>query len=284
MKIIKKIGIIGIVLCCIGLVLFSIGWMQGGGIESLNIQISNDSWWPFKVNMKTFMNEEKTVVYEESFIPRQQLKVHVEKASFEIRKGGTNKILLQNIEKKNIQMKAENQVLTVDVKGTKKNNQRVIMEVKDIDVIQTLSLDSSMGNSKVSDMNLEAIAVTSSMGNVELTRIISKTTNIHNETGEIIVNDAMFYHTQLTNEMGNIEFHGDLYGKNEISCEMGNVTLQLERKEEAYTYDVNASMGTVKVDDEEVIGNAAHISYGTGDIDSLHIDCEMGNVEVMFAS
>lgn len=279
----NKIGIVGIVLCCIGFVVFSIGWMQGGGLEYLNIQITNDSWWPFEVDLKTFMDEEKTVAYEEAFMPQQQLKVHVEKVSFEIRKGDINRILLQNIEKKNVQIKTENQVLRVDVKGTKKNNQRVIMEVKDIDVIQNLSLDSSIGNSIVSDMDLETIDVTSSMGNVELARITSKTTNIHNEAGEIIVDDGIFYHTQLTNEMGNIEFHGDLYGKNEFSCEMGNVTLQLERKEEAYTYNVNASMGTVNVDGDQVQGDTSHISSGTSD-DSLYIDCDMGNVDVMFAS
>lgn len=282
MNIIKKLAIVGIVLCCVGSMMLGIGVVQGGGISHLYIQKANNGWWPF-INMQTYSDDKTKVVYEESFYPQQQLYVSVEKASLEIKKGNTNKILLQNIEKNNVQINTNKNKVTVKVKGTIKSNQHVVMEVKDIDVIETLSVDSSMGKSNISDMKLKSLDITSNMGNVTVSNMISQTTNIHNETGEIIVENGMFYHTKLTNNMGNISFNGDMYGNNEISCNMGNITLDLKRKEEAYTYDVNVDMGRVNIDGNDKRKTSIHKDNGAKN-DYLNIDCDMGNVDVIFAS
>jgi hypothetical protein len=61
---------------------------------------------------------------------------------------------------------------------------------------------------------------------------------------------------------------------------MGNLTMALTGSEDAHSYDVECSMGSVMIGGQSYSG-VAEAGWGSAD-SHLEIECAMGNVEISF--
>lgn len=276
----KKLALIGFIFCCIGCMLCVFGWLLGGKISKVAMDVYDRVVWSMDVVEKV---EEDSVKYEEAFVPKQALHVYVENAKFEVIQGDTDKVILQNIDREDVHITTKDEVVDVNIKGTLDKKQRVIIQLEDVTVIRNISLESNKGDSVLANMEVDSMDIKTYTGIVQLQNMVSYATNIENTYGQLIVKEGKFHQTKIDNDKGKIQFQGDLYGKNEIDCQMGNITLQLQRKKEEYQYDVQVDMGVVVVGDDKMIGSDVEV-VEKGQDDRFMITCNMGKVTVDFAS
>lgn len=119
-------------------------------------------------------------------------------------------------------------------------------------------LDLAMGDLNVSTVNAESLEFILSMGKLEAYDIST--------TKELIMENAM----------GDMEVQGSLGGKTEASASMGEVTITSDLSD--YGYDLNTSMGTVRVNGDKR-GDEASQSGGTN---FITVDNSMGDIDVDF--
>lgn len=117
------------------------------------------------------------------------------------------------------------------------------------------------------------------------------------EIDEIVITDKSFYNVgagdmtfkqmnarDITLEcgVGNISINGVITGDNDITCDVGRVYLNLDGYRKDYSYDIEADLGSVIIDNDTYhnISDSRIISKGASNL--LKLECSIGNITVDF--
>jgi hypothetical protein len=100
--------------------------------------------------------------------------------------------------------------------------------------------------------------------------------------GEMMLSDVNAKDITVDCGIGSVKIDGIVTGDNNIKCGLGEVNLNLDAKEEDYSYDINCGIGEVKINDEEYdnIRNKLIKNEDTGN--NLYLDCGVGGITVDF--
>lgn len=100
--------------------------------------------------------------------------------------------------------------------------------------------------------------------------------------GQMILTDfSADVSADLEAAAGQIKLNGEVYGEVDISAEAGQVVLNIPRPED-YGYEVECSLGNVKLGPHQFSGMSTSASDNTGAATLFEIECSVGSVEVNF--
>lgn len=113
----------------------------------------------------------------------------------------------------------------------------------------TLTVDADCGSVTLSDITASSVSLTADLGSVELSNVTAEELSVKLSSGELngweLTVDRRL---EASNAMGSIELSGDFRGETVLKCDMGSISLFCQGAEEEYSYDLEASLGTVRVD------------------------------------
>lgn len=85
--------------------------------------------------------------------------------------------------------------------------------------------------------------------------------------------------TDIDCNAGSITVEGALRGRTDIDCTAGQVVLKIDGTNEAYSWDTNAALGSVKINDNSVSGNSRQRSAAK-EKNHIDISCAVGSVDI----
>ncbi|MDE7359779.1 MAG: DUF4097 domain-containing protein [Lachnospiraceae bacterium] len=88
--------------------------------------------------------------------------------------------------------------------------------------------------------------------------------------------------TDVEVSMGMAEINGTLSGDLDMECDMGEIVIRLPGSEAEHSYNVECGMGSVSVGSYSRSGFATVKSWNSGKNSKFDINCNVGNVSVMF--
>lgn len=112
-----------------------------------------------------------------------------------------------------------------------------------------LTVDADCGSVSLYDITASSASVTADLGSVELSNVTAEELSVKLSSGELngweLTVDRRL---EASNAMGSIELSGDFRGETVLKCDMGSISLFCQGSEEEYSYDLEASLGAVRVD------------------------------------
>lgn len=128
----------------------------------------------------------------------------------------------------------------------------------------------------------ESVDISLGAGEIVTEALAARKAGLDVAAGELRVNGAKVgSETQVDISMGNAVLNGVFAGELDVECGMGNLDLTLEGAESDYNYEVDCSMGSIKIGGKSYNGLADHEIYN-GSNDMIDISCSMGTVNVNF--
>ena len=85
--------------------------------------------------------------------------------------------------------------------------------------------------------------------------------------------------TDIDCNAGSIIVEGALRGRTDIDCTAGQVVLKIDGADEAYSWDTDAALGSVKINDNSVSGNSRQRSAAK-EKNHIDISCAVGSVDI----
>ncbi len=102
--------------------------------------------------------------------------------------------------------------------------------------------------------------------------------------GQLYIDDARVEgETDMNLGVGSAELSGLFIGNMSLECDMGNVTLKLDDAEENHNYDIECSIGNVRLGSHSYTGLADDVLISNGSASTYEIECSVGDVEITFA-
>ena len=140
-------------------------------------------------------------------------------------------------------------------------------------------LSDDLGNISGYDFTVEELSVKCSLGDVSLWEASAGTAKITSSMGDVDTGEFTTA-SSLTVEadLGGVNLQGDFQGETDVEASMGDVTLTLVRPESAYSYDLEADMGALRVNGEVLRRGAGE----SGGPNTLSVETSMGDIDLWF--
>ncbi|MCH5262768.1 MAG: DUF4097 family beta strand repeat protein [Lachnospiraceae bacterium] len=121
-------------------------------------------------------------------------------------------------------------------------------------------------------------------GKIRIKNLVCDVVDMDIGAGELDVNDAaVAKEANIDLGMGSANIGGIITGDLNVDCSMGEVTLDMDDAEQNHNYEIDCSMGTVKVGRNSYSGMGSERTVNNGSNSDFVIDCSMGTVTVKFA-
>ncbi|MBB2182341.1 DUF4097 family beta strand repeat protein [Lachnospiraceae bacterium MD1] len=111
--------------------------------------------------------------------------------------------------------------------------------------------------------------------------VISEKTRFNIGTGHMNIKHLDAKDVSIDCGVGSVEINGAIYGDNYINCNVGNVKLELDGEEEDYSYDIDAGIGSIRIDGDQYHSIGKRISNNNAD-NNIELECGIGNIEISF--
>jgi hypothetical protein len=122
-----------------------------------------------------------------------------------------------------------------------------------------------------------------SAGSITVDKIeIDGNSKYYADAGQIKVEQANIKDITVDCSVGEIVIEGNVTGDNDITCDVGKVRLNLSGMEEDYSYDVNADIGEVEINDHQYQGISNEVIDNNGADNNLSLSCDIGSITVDF--
>ena len=121
-------------------------------------------------------------------------------------------------------------------------------------------------------------------GKIRIKNLVCRTTDLDIGAGEMDIDNAeVAGDANIDLGMGNVNIGGVIAGDLDVDCSMGTVILDLDDAEQNHNFDVECSMGEVKVGSHSYSSLSSGVTTNNGSDSDYNIDCSMGTVTVKFA-
>jgi hypothetical protein len=246
-----------------------------------------------------------TFSYEESYSDVNSINMDIEYGEVKVEEGDAFKIDAQRLPENGLES-------YVDADGTWVIRQ----DSDDTEFIDFFGLHFSTGNifhwngdltpritiTLPKDFVADHISLVIKAGDVEVDKIHAATGNFNVSAGRLVVNELEITQTSdyiigagqmslnsvtvkdisVDCGVGDVSIEGDVNGDSKIVCNVGNVELDLEGKEEDYSYDISASIGNIDIDNNSYHNISNRVINNDTAENNLSLNCEIGNISVDF--
>lgn len=146
-------------------------------------------------------------------------------------------------------------------------------------VFDRVEVVTGLGDAMLGEFETQDLDVTADLGDVDLSNVAAGQAELNLSLGNL---DAYGFTTEkkltVTADLGNVLLDGDFRGKTEINADLGNVEVYTKLPARDYSYDLDADLGDVTVDDTK---QKDHETHSGGD-HTLTVDADLGNITVYF--
>ena len=131
---------------------------------------------------------------------------------------------------------------------------------------------------------IEELNIKSSLGDICLKECeVKKDCVLTASLGNIQVKNSVLGKTDIDAALGNIEFSGEVKSDLYAQAAMGNIEVEVDGREEDYNIELSTDMGDMTYNHQEYEGTGgSYKCYTENPIGSIILDCDMGNVELVF--
>ena len=145
-------------------------------------------------------------------------------------------------------------------------------------IAEEARLDTGVENTTIEALRADKLILSAGIGNVTGKRIAAKKAELDGGIGTITLTEIDLEDAEIDCGIGGVTLEGELKGRNKIDCGIGNVTLTLVGSREDYDLDLDAGIGTVRVD-----GKKTSNSYHSREAKHfLKVDGGIGKVSINF--
>lgn len=121
-------------------------------------------------------------------------------------------------------------------------------------------------------------------GTMNLSEVEAKEADINLGMGEMYFYDMTVDDMNFEVGMGNLDFDGSITGNMTGDCGMGTVYMYLDGKESDHNYQLETSMGSMLVGDNEFSGMASERTLNYDADSDFNLTCSMGSMEIYFTN
>lgn len=100
--------------------------------------------------------------------------------------------------------------------------------------------------------------------------------------GQMLLNKVTIKDITVDCGIGDVTIRGMVSGNSELTCGVGNVELELDSEEADYSYEISASIGDVRIGDNNYQNMSNRIINNNSAENSLSLNCEIGKISVDF--
>lgn len=121
-------------------------------------------------------------------------------------------------------------------------------------------------------------------GTIRIKKLVCDVADMDIGAGELDINDiAIAKEANIDLGMGSVDIGGIITGDLNVDCSMGEVTLDMDDDEQNHNFEINCSMGEVRVGSRSYSSLSSSQTTNNGSDSNFDIDCSMGTVTVKFA-
>lgn len=142
-----------------------------------------------------------------------------------------------------------------------------------------IKIDSGAGGVKLEDISVKNLNINAGVGDIYGRNITAGKVDIDGGVGNISFTEVDFSNVEVGGGVGNISIEGNITGKSEFDCGVGEVDIRLTGKREDYALDIDAGLGSVRVNGDKV-SNKYRDTYKADN--TIEIDGGVGSTEIRF--
>lgn len=144
---------------------------------------------------------------------------------------------------------------------------------------QELEVDAALGSVRLSDVNANTLTAGLDLGDLTVERTSVDEADLRLSLGSLTAKNLdVAKRLDVDADMGGVELSGSLRGETTVSASMGDVEVNTSLEEAEYSYELDVSMGSVRVNGAKC-GDSTSRSGGRNTLD---IRSDMGDVRVNF--
>lgn len=150
---------------------------------------------------------------------------------------------------------------------------------------QNISMEVGAGDCEAAGLTADGeIDLTVGAGRIGLDSMSAGELDVEVGAGELHIDDVRVEkETDINLGVGHAELNGLLLGNLNLECDVGDVTLTLDDAEEDHNYEIECSLGNVRVGSHSYTSLADEVSIANGTGSTYDIECSLGTVTVEFA-
>ncbi len=234
-----------------------------------------------------------TIPYSAASQAVAYLDVDMGGVGFYVKKSPDGNIHLEGINVKKVQYFLEDG--TLYIKALDRHNMEHMDKISDtatkvflylpdtcsfVDVVMEIGA----GEAEVSMMDTESLTCTVGAGSLTFNDLKATDTDFELGMGKLVFKGAAVENMNIDIGMGSMEYEGSVTGDVYSSCGMGNMSMRLDGYERDHNYEVEASMGTVIIGDNEFGGMSSEKSLNYGADSYFDLSSSMGRIEIYFTN
>ncbi|MDR0851300.1 MAG: DUF4097 domain-containing protein [Clostridiales Family XIII bacterium] len=153
------------------------------------------------------------------------------------------------------------------------------LSLRNIVAEKALLID-NCGDMTLTGFNSGTLELKSDLGNVKIDGVLKGRNVIDSSSGNVTLMGIQVENLDLDVDLGDIKIDGILEGDCTIDSSSGNVALTLNQRESDLSYEVDLSLGEVRINGRTVGGSMHNTIVGAKN--TLRIDSDLGNVSLDF--
>ena len=147
-----------------------------------------------------------------------------------------------------------------------------------------VTVDLGAGEAEISMLDTESITCSVGAGSLTLSDLKATQSYFELGMGSLSMKGSAVENMDFDIGMGRMEYEGSITGNVYGSCGMGSLSMRLDGYERDHNYDVEASMGTVVIGDNEFSGIVSEKSLDYGADSYFDLSSSMGRIEIYFTN
>jgi hypothetical protein len=160
---------------------------------------------------------------------------------------------------------------------------RIIITVPQDFVADNISLLVKAGNVEAEELQAANGSFQVSAGRLAVNKlVITEESDYIIGAGQMSLRNVSLRDISVECGVGDVTIAGSVSGDSDIICNVGNVDLDLDGKEEDYSYDISASIGNINIDNNSYHSISNRIINNATAENNLSLKCEIGNISVDF--
>lgn len=145
--------------------------------------------------------------------------------------------------------------------------------------LREIEIKNMIGDIHVEDILVEHLMIEAGAGNLTLETVVSGKGFVKAGVGELKVVNSDIKNTKFDSGVGDVHYEGILKGDCEINAGVGDVVLKLEGAKEDYEIEIDAGIGTARIDDKKVSKDFESDSRSEH---SISVEAGIGDVTINF--
>jgi DUF4097 and DUF4098 domain-containing protein YvlB len=244
------------------------------------------------VSGNTFtVRNEKTVDYEEAFENVRSINIDIATGDLTIKTGDTFRVEAVNVTNGFKAKMSGNGTLLIDenhnnlrffwfnLNGIYNPNSKITVYLPADFVAKRADINCGAGKVTIEKLQADDLVISAGAGNINGSELTAKEVKIDGGVGNVDLEKVQFEDADFNCGVGNLRVEGSLLGDNKIDCGVGEVNLELQGNEEDYDLDIDAGIGTIRLNGEKISKGTRRNSDAEN---SIKIDGGVGSVKINF--